>query len=201
MWPSQPTVDHRTATEWAAFCKVPFGSITGYSNYVLELAKIGATYGDLLIRKNSSSISAMEILKNGASREHFEFLQNSSRLLARLGSRGSRLATGTTRNEQLHRELKSWSRNFYQSHKGRLQNGFRIFEFVKLLTHASAAYSPTLTQRRQCNLLSLISGRMRQIRFFPSLITNLHIFQNQLPLSRVSLQASYLQTNTSKSLL
>ena len=112
----------------------------------------------------------MKILQRGAARHHYEGLQNSSRLIARLGSVGCRLGTGTTRNEQLHRELKSWSRNIYQCHRSRLQNGFRIFELAKLLTHASAAYSPTLTQFRQRKLLSLICGRLRPERFFPDVV-------------------------------
>ena len=138
----------------------------------------------------------MEILRNGASRHHFEFLQNSSRLVARLGSTGKRLATGTTRNEQLHRELKSWSRNIYQSHKGRLQNGFCIFEFAKLLTHASAAYSPTITQLRQRKLLLLIAGRLRQDGFFPDLLPIVGIRSVSSPLNRGSLQTALVPTDT-----
>ena len=167
---------------------------------MLELAKIGASYSDLMVRTNSKGITAMDILKNGASQEHFELLQNSSRLLAHLGSSGKRLGIGTTRNEQLHRELKSWSRNMYQSHKGRLQNGFRIFKLSKLLTHASAAYSPTLTQARQCNLLSLIAGRMRQFSFFPSIIPETRS-PDLLPSPRKFLHKPYLQTNISTTLL
>ena len=101
-------------------------------------------------RKNKKCVSALTILKNGETRVHFEALQNSSRLLAHLGLKRKRLAIGTTRYEQLHKELKSWGRNtyiyiyIYQSHKGRLQSGFRIFELAKLLSHSSAAYSPIL---------------------------------------------------------
>ena len=118
-------------------------------------------------RRNGKGVSALQIMKNGASREHFEALQNCSRLLAHLGSKGARLGTGTTRNEQLHRELKSWTQNIYQSHRGRLLNGFRIFVMAKLLTHSSAAYSPTLNQTRQRRLLSLIAAQMTQVRFYP----------------------------------
>lgn len=103
-------------------------------------------------RKNKSGTSALTILKNSASREHFEGLQNSSRLMTLLGASRNRLGVGTTRNEQLHRQLKSWGHNIYQSHKGRLQSAFRIFEITKLLTHSSAAYSPRLTQLRQQRL-------------------------------------------------
>ena len=93
--------------------------------------------------------------------------------MAYLGPTGVRLGTGTTRNEQLHREIKSWTRNIYTSHKGRLQNGFRIFEFAKLLTHSSAAYSPTTTQTSQSRLLSIIAGQMRQTGFFSVVPTGL----------------------------
>ena len=77
-------------------------------------------------RKNKKGVSAFTIFKNGATRVNFEALQNSSRLLVHLGLKGNRLAIGTTRNEQLHKELKSWGRNIYHSHKGRLLNGSRI---------------------------------------------------------------------------
>ena len=39
---------------------------------------------------------------------------------------------------------------------------------AKLLTHSSAAYSPTLTQVSQSRLLSQIAGKFREISFFPT---------------------------------
>ena len=93
--------------------------------------------------------------------------------MAYLGPTGSRLGTGTTRNEQLHREIKSWIRNIYTSHEGRLQNGFRIFEFAKLLTHSSAAYPPTTTKTSQSGLLAIKAGQMRQTGSFPVVPTGL----------------------------
>ena len=117
-------------------------------------------------KKDSKGTTVAQILQNGASRIHFEGLQNASRLMVRLGVKGERLGVGTTRNEQLHRELKSWMRNIYQSHEDRLQIGFRIFMFTKLLTHSSAAYSPTLRQIRQHRLLSVLAGKLRTAHFF-----------------------------------
>ena len=166
-WPAGAMQEERTPAEWSALCKIPFEQDNGYAAYVSELAIIGGTYSDLLKRKNSKGVTALEILRNGSSRHHFEGLQNASRLIARLGPRGVRLGTGTARNEQLHRELKAWCRNIYQTHKGRLLDVFRIFVMAKLLTHSSAAYSPTLTQFGQQKLLSLIAGRIRHNRFFP----------------------------------
>ena len=116
--------------------------------------------------KNSDGLTVLQIVKNGASRVHFEALQNSSRLFSRLGPKGDRLGTGTTRNEQLHRELKSWMRNIILSHKGRFENGIRIFLLFKLLTHSSAAYYPTLSQSTQSRLLFIIAGKIRHAGFF-----------------------------------
>ena len=139
--------------------------------------------------KNKKGVTALRILKNGGSREHFEALQNSSRLLSRLGAAGHRLGAGTTRNEQLHRELKSWGRNLYQAHIPRLQNGLRIFELTKLLTHASAAYSPTLCQSSQQRLLKIIASNIRETGFFPPLLN--HTIP---PATTSSLKRSDLQT-------
>jgi len=135
--------------------------------YVNELAKISASYLEFMHRKNSSGYTAQQILKNGSSREHYEGLQNSSRLLSRLGPERARLGTGTTRNEQLHREIKSWMRNIISSHRQRLESGLRVFLLSKLLSHSSAFYHPTLTQASQSQILSTISGTLRQIPFFP----------------------------------
>ena len=164
------------------------------------MAKIGNAHVDLLARTNSKGVSALEILRNGASRRHFEGLQNSSRLLAHLGLSGTRLAAGTTRNEQLHRELKSWSRNIYQAHKDRLQNAFRIFELAKLLSHASSAYTPTLTQFRQRKILFFIAGRLRHEGFFPEILSTAEVPFNSSVFDNDPLQSAYVQTNTSSTL-
>ena len=118
-------------------------------------------------RKNSSGVTALNILRNASSRDHFEALQNSSRLLTRLGAKGKRLGVGTTRNEQLHKELKFWMSNIYQSHKNSLESRLQISMFAKLLTHTSAAYTPTLTQKSQQQLLAFLAGKLRVMKFFP----------------------------------
>ena len=58
-------------------------------------------------RCNKKGERVFDILRNGAMRTHFEALQNSSRLMFGLGEKCLRFCVGTTRNEQLHRELKS----------------------------------------------------------------------------------------------
>ena len=200
-WLPNTEIETRTPAEWSAFCKLPFNSDTGYSSYVAELVKISVTYTDYMQRTNGKGVSALVILKNGASRTHFEGLQNSSRLLARLGRKGARLGTGTMRNEQLHRELKSWMQNIYQSHRGRLQNGFRIFELAKLLTHSSAAYSPTLVQTSQQRLLFVIAGNLRNIRFFSSPTTHLGCLPKLPSLGRDTLQTASIGYDISSVLL
>ena len=106
-WPVHPQEESRTPSEWKAYCKRPFNAITGGTEYAAELAKITVTHAKYMKRKNSKGVSAIQIMKSGASREHFEGLQNCSPLLAILGTKRSCSGTGTTRNEQLHRELKS----------------------------------------------------------------------------------------------
>ena len=117
-------------------------------------------------RRNSNGVTALKILQNASSREHYEYLQNSSRLIALLGKKAVRLAVGTTRNEQLHYEFKSWMRNIRMSHVTRLQICIKIFVFSKMITHSSACYSPTLIQNSQKRLLNLIAGNIRHNGFF-----------------------------------
>ena len=79
--------------------------------------------------KNSDGVPAFQLLKNGASRQHYEGLQNSPRLIARLGIKSARLGIGTAHNELLHGEIKGWVCNIILSND--LQTGFRIFIFAK----------------------------------------------------------------------
>ena len=117
-------------------------------------------------QKNSKGVSALRVLQNASCREHYEFLQNSSRLIARLGKSAVRLAVGTTRNEQLHHEFKSWMRNIRMSHVTRIQISIRVFVIAKILSHSSACYSPTLVQKTQLRLINSIAGEIRHMVFF-----------------------------------
>ena len=78
--------------------------------------------------KNSKGVTALKILQNAATRVHYEYLQNSSRLVALLGENAIRLGVGTTRNEQPHREFNIWMRNIRMSHLTR----FYIYVFGSL---------------------------------------------------------------------
>ena len=53
--------------EWSAFCKDPFTSITAYSSYVEELAKIRVMPDAHM--KSKKGVTALNTHKNGASRE------------------------------------------------------------------------------------------------------------------------------------
>ena len=125
---------------------------------------------------------------------------NGSRLLMHLGSKGSRLGVGTTRNEQLHRELKSWMRNIYQIHEDRLQIGLRVFLFSKLLTHSSAAYTPTLTQFSQQKLLYIIAGKLRYNNFLP-VPSDITPHTSPIDLSRNQLQRAFVNEDASFSMI
>ena len=91
--------------------------------------------------------------------------------------------------------------NIYQTHKERLLIGLRIFSFAKLLTHSSAAYTPTLTQQTQQRLLFTIAGKLRSSKFFPSHRSFSFIKCNGLPLGpkRTSLHIAPVQENLSSS--
>ena len=167
-WPDNPCSDTRTDEEWKQFCSIPFNEDSGYEMYVEELAKISASYKHLMARKNCKGTTALKIMQNGASRLHYECLQNSTRLVTRLGAKATMLGAGTTRNEQLHRELKSWGRNIMMAHVDRIHNGISLFVMAKLLTHSSASYSPTLTQASQRRLLCRLAGQIRVMNFFPT---------------------------------
>ena len=69
--------------------------------------------------------------------------------------------------------------NIYQSHKNTLETRLQVFMFAKLLTHSSAAYTPTLTQKSQQQLLAFLAGKLGIMKFFPE-NPNHHV-QNQLP--------------------
>ena len=126
-------------------------------------------------KRNSKGVTALKILQNAATRHHYEYLQNSSRLIARLGKNAVRLAVGTTRNEQLHREFNVWMRNIRRSHTTRLLICIQIFVFLKLITHSSAAYYPTLVQTTQARLIHLIAGDIQHNGFFPPPIHSIQI--------------------------
>ena len=113
-------MEYRTPNQWAEFCVLPFDEEDGYKSYVTELAKISASYVDWMGKRNSKGVTALKILQNAATREHYEYLQNCSRLIARLGKNSVRLVIGTMRNEQLHREFNVWMRNIRRSHTTRL---------------------------------------------------------------------------------
>ena len=160
-WPNHPTPDVRTPDQWSSFCSTSFEEDGGYQSYVTELATISASFIEWMSRTNKNGVNALRILQNGSSRSHYEYLQNSSRLLTRLGNSGLRLAVGTTRNEQLHYEFKTWMRNIRMSHITRLYTCIRVFVFCKLVTHSSACYSPTLIQTTQSRLIHLIASEIR----------------------------------------
>ena len=123
-------------------------------------------------RTNKNGVNALRILHNASSRSHYEYLQNSSRLLFGLSKSGLGLSVGTTRNEQLHYEFKTWMRNVRMSHITRLYICIRVFVFCKLVTHSSACYSPTLIQTTQSRLIHLIASEIRYNGLFQAPIHN-----------------------------
>lgn len=71
-----------------------------------------------------------EVLLNGATFKHFQYLQNNSRYLRMVVNR-SEIPVGTTCNEALHRELKGFFANVWTQTKQRLELALTFFVFSK----------------------------------------------------------------------
>ena len=144
-----------TPDQWSSFCSTSFDEDGGYQSYVTELATISSSFIEWMSRTNKNGVNALRILQNASSRSHYEYLQNSSRLLL-----------------QLHYEFKTWMRNVRMSHITRLYIYIRVFVFCKLVTHSSACYSPTLIQTTQSRLIHLIASEIRYNGLFQAPIHN-----------------------------
>ena len=131
-----------TSDQWSPFCSTSFDEDGGYQSYVTELATISSSFIEWMSRTNENGVNALRILQNVWSCKS-----------------GLGLSVGTTRNEQLDYEFKTWMRNVRMLHITRLY--IRVFVFCKLVTHSSACYSPTLTQTTQSRLIHLIASEIR----------------------------------------
>ena len=90
--------------------------------------------------------------------------------------------------------------NIYQMHIDRLQIGLLIFVFRKLLTHSSAAYYPTLCQKTQQRLLSVMAGKLRSMKFFRFPRSTTSSSSNGFflsPSTRVQLHSAPIASNSS----
>ena len=99
------------------------------------------------------------MLENGVAFHHFAYMQNSSYIRYSLtGDQQDALAMGTTANEAVHNQINVSQRTVTQQHKDNCVIKFDAFSLAHLLAHGSAAYSPTLVQRSQADIISYLQG-------------------------------------------
>ena len=123
-------------SEWERYLKQPF---TSHKEYVEQLLTLATKHEESLNQKQ------MKIVKNRSSYRHYLWLRNGSILIKMLPAAiRPRLTIGTTKNEQLHAEYKTWNRSIVQMHASRPRLACEMFAFVKLVTHCVEAYYPGL---------------------------------------------------------
>ena len=116
-------------------------------------------------RKDKKGRTVLQIIHAGGSHRHFRYLLNGSHIHARLSrvlptSQLQLLSFGTCVNEALHFQLKSSQEVIVQQHVEVLELHLSAFALAKLLAHNAAAYFPTIAQRRESEVLSLLQGRI-----------------------------------------
>ena len=110
-------------------------------------------------RKNSKGDALHLVLSRAARPSHYRFLSNGSKFMAGLATDvRAAVATGTTGCESTHSELNTWDATVTWQHLERARQSLAFFTFAKPITRNSAAYSPTLCQMKQCDLLRRAAG-------------------------------------------
>ena len=110
-------------------------------------------------RRDVKGRTMANIVRCGASLEHYLYLQNGNRVRAALDPAVlSRVSTGTTANEATHGHLKAQQREIVQEHANHTESRLEIFSLSKQVLHNIAEYHPTASQRSAGELLSLASG-------------------------------------------
>jgi len=146
-----------------AYCAQPYEQHQQYINDIFDLT---LDYAQDMNRKNSKGKSAKQILIAGCAYQHFRYLQNGSCAIFTLSSEHKRLLSmGTTANEALHAQFNACQRPVVQQHVESMDVVLRSFSLGKLLSHHSAAFSPTLVQRSQGQILSLLEGKLQQSNY------------------------------------
>ena len=81
VWPANPAEDTRSPDEWTSYCSKSFNGAIGHTEYAAELAKITVSHREYIGSRNGKGVTAEDILRSGAFWDHFQGLQNPSRLL------------------------------------------------------------------------------------------------------------------------
>lgn len=111
-------------------------------------------------RKNCKGRSANQILMSGAAYRHFAYLRNGNH-----SAETQLSAWGTTGNEALHFQINNARQTVLQQRHEAIPPTLFSFALQKMMAHNSAAYAPTLAQRSQAELLSLLRGHLSACSF------------------------------------
>ena len=156
--------------DWDAQVTKPYSS---HQEFINDIQVLCAQHLDQMKRKDKKGRTIQQVLKAGASYTHFRYLWNGSHIIAALHQAMTPkevelLGFGTCSNEALHFQLKACQEQIIQQHIQTFPPQLEAFSLAKLLAHHSAAYHPTLAQRKESEILSLMQGWMTK-GFLPPL--------------------------------
>ena len=150
--------------DWSIYVAKPYKK---HQDYIDDLCALVLEFPSDMNRSNSKGRTVEDILKSGASFEHYMYLLNGSIVLYHLPpSDRNKLAWGTTGNEALHNQIKAAERTTVQQHASRVATRMKAFSLCKMLAHNAAAYSPTTHQQQESDVISSIAGAVVR-EFFP----------------------------------
>ena len=140
------------------YLQTPFAS---HAEYVECLACIVEHFPLLAQRKDGDGRTAAQIVRSGAAYSHFAYLQNGSKALGLLSESSQALApAGTTVNEAFHREIAVRLKSIHKQHRDKFLVSLASCELYKLLTHHSAYFRQTTTQRTARSIASDVAGSL-----------------------------------------
>ena len=146
--------------DWDARVTKPY---SGHQEFINDIEVLCAQHLDQMKRKDKKGRTIQQVLKAGTSYTHFRYLWNGSHIIAALHQamppkEVELLSFGTCSNEALQFQLKVCQEQIIQQHIQTFPPQLEAFSLAKLLAHHSAAYSPTLAQRKESEILSLMQG-------------------------------------------
>ena len=130
-WSTIRCAAEKSRKAWTAYLKRPNRS---YAEYVGQIMRLTTKYSSEMRKKDGAgkgSRSVKSILIAGASRKHFEYLQNNT-AFRWMGA----VAGGTMANEAVRKQVKLWGAGVRQQHAGRATTVGKAFGLYKTLDGA-----------------------------------------------------------------
>ncbi|CAJ1422424.1 unnamed protein product [Effrenium voratum] len=157
-WSARKEALAKPERDLRAYSNTPYNS---HQEYVDDLLDITLKFPTDMSRKDCKGRSAKQILMSGAAYRHFAYLRNGNHIASQFSAAETQLsAWGTTGNEALHFQINNARRTVLQQHHEAIPPMLFSFALQKMMAHNSAAYAPTLAQRSQAELLSLLRGHL-----------------------------------------